>query len=45
VQPAAEVSVVDAATPAAAETQTTAPSVQAQLDLGAEQSPPARKQA
>jgi len=45
VQPAAEVSVVDAATPPAAETQPTAPSVQAQLDLGSEQSPPARKQA
>ena len=45
VQPAAEVSVVDAATPPAAETPPTAPSVQGQLDLGSEQSPPARKQA
>ena len=45
VQPAAVVSVVDAATPAAAETPPTAPSVQGQLDLGSEQSPPARKQA
>ena len=45
VQPAAENPVIDAAAPAAAETQPTAPSVQAQLDLGAEQSPPARKQA
>ena len=45
VQPAAEVSVVDAATPPAAETQPIAVSVQAQLDLGSEQSPPARKQA
>jgi len=45
VQPAAENPVIDAATPPAAETQPPAPSVQAQLDLGAEQSPPARKQA
>jgi sec-independent protein translocase protein TatB len=45
VQPAAENPVIDAAAPAAAETPPTAPSVQAQLDLGAEQSPPARKQA
>ena len=45
VQPAAENSVVDAATPSAAETQPIAVSVQAQLDLGSEQSPPARKQA
>jgi sec-independent protein translocase protein TatB len=45
VQPAAENPIIDAAAPPAAETQTTAPSVQAQLDLGAEQSPPARKQA
>ena len=45
VQPAAENSVVDAATPPAAETQPIAVSVQAQLDLGSEQSPPARKQA
>ncbi|HYK14678.1 MAG TPA: Sec-independent protein translocase protein TatB [Burkholderiales bacterium] len=45
VQPAAENPVIDAATPPAPETPPTAPSVQAQLDLGAEQSPPARKQA
>jgi predicted oxidoreductase (fatty acid repression mutant protein) len=45
VQPAAENPVIDAAAPPAAETPPTAPSVQAQLDLGAEQSPPARKQA
>jgi hypothetical protein len=45
VQPAAENPVIDAAAPPAPETPPTAPSVQAQLDLGAEQSPPARKQA
>ena len=45
VQPAAENPVIDAATPPAAETQPIAVSVQAQLDLGSEQSPPARKQA
>jgi sec-independent protein translocase protein TatB len=44
-QPAAEVPVADAVASPAAETPPTAPSVQAQLDLGAEQSPPARKQA
>jgi len=43
--PAAEIPVIDAAAPPAAETPPTAPSVQAQLDMGAEQSPPARKQA
>ena len=44
-QPAAEIPVIDAAAPPAAETPPTAPSVQGQLDLGSEQSPPARKQA
>jgi len=43
--PAAEIPVIDAAAPPPAETPPTAPSVQGQLDLGSEQSPPARKQA
>ncbi len=43
--PAAEIPVIDAAAPPAAETPPTAPSVQGKLDLGSEQSPPARKQA
>jgi len=43
--PAAEIPVAHAAAPPAAETPPTAPSVQGQLDLGSEQSPPARKQA
>jgi len=43
--PAAEIPVIDAAAPPAAETPPTAPSVQGQLDLGSEQLPPARKQA
>ena len=45
VQPAAEIPVAEAVAPPAAATQPGAPSVQGQLDLGSEQSPPARKQA